>query len=114
MSKRQAEVREETAVDVEVVLRVVSAAFGGERVASLLDDLRESVAWLLLSFVAEEHGEVVGHVAYTRGWLDAPERLFEVLVLSPLSVRPDRQRTGIGSMLVQESMRLLEERDEPL
>jgi putative acetyltransferase len=114
MSKHKAVVRQEEPEDVEDVRRVVSAAFGGERVASLLDALRESAAWLGLSFVAEERDEVVAHVAYTRGWLDAPDRLVDVLVLSPLSVRPDRQRIGIGSMLVKESMRLLEERDEPL
>jgi putative acetyltransferase len=35
-------------------------------------------------------------------------------MLSPLVVRPDRQRTGIGTALVQEGLRLSSERDEPL
>ena len=110
MSRPKAAIREETDDDHDEVRRVVAKAFGGERVPALLDALRESVAWLGLSFVAEERGEVVGHVCYTRGWLDAPDKLVEVLVLSPLSVRPDRQRTGIGSMLVRESMELLADR----
>jgi putative acetyltransferase len=108
-------VREETDEDRDAVRRVVAGAFGGERVPGLLDDLRASTAcWLGLSFVAEDRGEVVGHVAYTRGWLDAPTNLVEVLVLSPLSVRPDHQRTGIGSRLVTETLPRLEERAEPL
>jgi len=107
-------VRVEEADDLDVVRRVVGAAFGGERVPELLDGLRESVAWLGLSFVAEEDGEVVGHVVYSRGWLDAPARLVDVLVLSPLSVRPDRQRAGVGSALVRETLRALEDRTEPL
>jgi len=107
-------VREETAEDVDVVRRVVAAAFGGEQVPELLDGLRESVAWLGLSYVAEEKGEVVAHVAYSRGWVDMPNKLLEVLVLSPMSVRPDRQRVGIGSALVRETMDRLLERSEPL
>ena len=110
----KATLREETDEDHDAVRRVVAAAFGGERVPELLDALRESVAWLDLSFVAEEKGEVVGHVCFTRGWIDAPEKLLEVLVLSPLSVRPDRQRVGVGSMLVKDSLQLLHERAEPL
>lgn len=107
-------VRAELADDLDVVRRLVATAFGGERVPELLDGLRESVAWLGLSFVAEEDGEVVGHVAYSRGWLDAPAEVVDVLVLSPLSVRPDRQRAGVGSALVRETLRALEGRTEPL
>jgi putative acetyltransferase len=114
MSKHKATLREETADDHDEVRRVVAAAFGGERVPELVDALRESVAWLDLSFVAVEHDEVVGHICYTRGWLDAPDKLVEVLVLSPLSVRPDRHRIGIGTMLVRESLELLKDRPEPL
>jgi putative acetyltransferase len=108
------EIRPETADDGDAVRRVVTKAFGGEKVPELLDGLRESVAWLDLAFVAEEKGEVVGQVCYSRGWLDAPSRLVEVLVLSPLAVRPDRQRIGIGTRLVRETLELLESRDEPL
>jgi putative acetyltransferase len=114
MSKHEPEIRPERDEEHDVVRRVVSAAFGGERVAGLLDGLRESVAWLDLSFVAVEADDVVGHVCFTRGWLDAPDRLYDVLVLSPLSVRPDRQRTGIGSALVRSCLQELDGRDEPL
>ena len=74
MSKKAPIIREETAEDRDVVRRVVAAAFGGERVPGLLDALRESVAWLGLSFVAEEKDEVVGHVGYTRAWLGHPDQ----------------------------------------
>ena len=107
-------VRPETAADVRTTREVVTAAFGEEPVADLLDALRESDAWRDLSFVAEENGEVVGHVSFTRGWLDASRRLVEVLVLSPLSVRPDRQRNGVGAALVRASLQRLEAREEPL
>ncbi len=85
-------VRAETADDHAAVRRVVSAAFGEEPVAELVDALRLSSAWRDLSFVADQDGRVVGHVSFTRGWLDASDRLHEVLVLSPLSVHPFVQR----------------------
>ena len=100
--------------EVVAVRRVVSSAFGGEHVAGLLDGLRESVAWLDLCFVAEDAGEIVGMVCYSRAWLDAPARLVEVLVLSPLAVRPEHQRTGLGTELVRDTMDRLSDRDEPL
>lgn len=107
-------VRPETVEDVASTREVVAAAFGEEPVVELLDALRTSGAWRDLSFVAERDGRVVGHVSFTRGWLDAPERLVEVLVLSPLSVHPAVQGTGVGSALVRRSMQLLEGRSEPL
>jgi putative acetyltransferase len=56
----------------------------------------------------------VGHVSFTRGWLDAPTRLVEVLVLSPLSVHPAQQGGGVGSALVRRSLELVRDRPEPL
>ena len=115
MAAARLTVRPETAADVRAAGEVVAAAFGDEPVAELLDGLRRSTAWRDLSFVAELDGQVAGHVSFSRGWLDAPQRLVEVLVLSPLSVRPDLQRQGIGSMLVRRSLAWLEEqRSEPL
>jgi putative acetyltransferase len=107
-------VRPETDDDVDGVRRLVAAAYGGERVRELLDALRESVAWLDLAFVAEQDGGVVGQVTYTRGWLDTPTKLVEVLVLSPLAVRPEEQRRGVGTALVRESLAAVEDRHEPL
>jgi putative acetyltransferase len=107
-------VRPETLDDVDVVEEVTRAAFGGEEVTRLLHALRDSVAWLGLSYVAVLGGEVVGHVSYTRAWVDAPDRVVGVLVLSPLSVRPDRQRQGVGRALVDATLDVMRTRDEPV
>ena len=96
-------IRAQTADEDAVVRSVVATAFAHHQgVDDLVDALRESWAWVDgLSMVADEDGEVVGHVLLTKAILDAPERLVDVLVLSPLSVRPDRQRDGIGKALVR-------------
>ena len=97
-------VREERTSDSREVRHLVLAAFPAQPVvADLVDALRASDGWRPgLSLVAEERGSVAGHILATRGWLDAPARLVEVLVLSPLSVTPGRQGQGIGTRLVRQ------------
>ena len=107
--------RPERSGESSEVRDVVRAAFGDEEgVERIVDALRTSDAWLGLSYVAEDASGLVGHVAFTRSLLDAPDRLVDVLVLSPLSVLPRRQGQGVGSELVRYALAELEGRPEPL
>jgi putative acetyltransferase len=109
--------RPERPEDVAAIRDVVGQAFGGhghEGVPELVDALRASTAWIEgLSFAAEADGAVVGHVLLTRGLLDAPARLVDVLVLSPLAVLPVMQGQGIGGELVRHALAAAEALDEP-
>ena len=108
-------VRRMRAEEFGSVREVCVAAFADPTLGELVDALRSSWAWEDdLSFVAELDGEIVGQVLYVHALLDAPERLVDVLVLSPVGVRPDLQRRGIGSRLITESLRVLSSRAEPL
>lgn len=93
-------------------------AFGaeGDAVARLVGDLRASLAAERgLSLVAVDEGTtIVGSVLFTRNLLDAPRRLVDVLVLSPVGVLPQWQRRGVGSALIRRGIELLSERGEPL
>jgi len=87
----------------------------GRVVTGLIDELRQSITPVDgLSLVAEEAGEVVGHVMFTRSLLDAPRQLVDVQVLSPLAVRPERQRQGIGSALTRGGLHVLADRGVPV
>ena len=112
------DLREELPGDRESVRAVHLRAFGGEHglvVADLVDALRETITRADgLSLVAEDHGQVVGHVMFTRSLLDAPRRLVEVQVLSPLAVMPEHHKRGIGSALVRHGLQVLAERAVPL
>lgn len=87
----------------------------GDKVVRLMEALRSSDAWLPeLSFVAERDTEIVGHVLFTRSLLDAPRRIVDVAVLSPLAVSPPSQRKGIGSALVHHGLSVLRESAFPV
>jgi putative acetyltransferase len=111
------ELRPETPGDRDAVRSLHVLAFGdhGMLVADLVDTLRDRLTVDDgLSLVAEDAGAVVGHVMCTPCLLDAPRRLVEVQVLSPLAVAPDHARRGIGSALVREALSVTASRDVPL
>lgn len=110
-------VRPERPADRSAVRQVHLAAFGerGAVVAELVDDLRELViSGHGVSLVSERQGEVVGHVMFTRSLLDAPRRLVDVQVLSPVGVLPELQRQGIGSALIRAGLAAMSERGMPV
>jgi putative acetyltransferase len=74
---------------------VVQAAFGQPAEAELVDRLRAD-GDSVISLVAVEKGQVVGHVLFSQ--LAAP---FRALALAPVSVLPERQNAGIGSQLIR-------------
>lgn len=109
--------RDEVREDWGAVGGVHREAFGdhGDAVAALVDDLRLLVRGEDgLSLVAEQDGEIIGHVMLTRSLLDAPNRLLEVQVLSPVGVLPARQRRGVGSALIRHALQIMTERHVPV
>jgi putative acetyltransferase len=105
-------IRPERPEDVDAIDRLTVAAFepqwfsdGSE--APILRALRAS-GDLTLSLVAEDDGDVVGHVAFSPVTIDGSHDGW--FGLGPISVRLDRQRHGIGRALVAEGLRRLRER----
>jgi len=110
-------IRRETLGDAEIIHSVTAAAFArpGEEVpveAPLVGWLRASKAWIPeLSLVAVgPGGDVVGHVVCTRGKVGPAQ----ALALGPLSVRPDRQRRGVGQALMHAVLGAADALGEPL
>jgi putative acetyltransferase len=109
-------IRRETPADADASRAVTAAAFarpGSPDVpeARLLTELRACDAWLpALSFVALAEDVVVGHVVCSRGRVESAP----VLALGPLSVRPGRQRRGVGLALVHTVLGAADALGEPL
>ena len=109
-------IRWETDDDHQDVRELHERAFGeGQRVPDLADALRAADAPLPpMSFVATLGDQVVGHVLLSASRLDAPSRIVDVLVLSPLGVLPEFQRRGIGGRLVEHALAAADRRGAPL
>jgi putative acetyltransferase len=99
------EVREERPEDLEAVRQVNALAFGQELEGRIVDALRSNDA-VLLSLVATIDGQVVGHILYSPITVG---ETFKGAALGPMSVLPDNQRQGIGSMLVEAGSRHLKD-----
>ena len=106
-------IRQERPDDAEAVFAVIEAAFGDRSVAEFAERIRESGGHVPeLAFVAEEDGELVGHTMLSYVAVEGLDR--KLLILTPMSVRPDRQRTGVGRALVQAALADADARNEPL
>ena len=97
-------IRIATSQDCDEVREVHLGAFPeGERemVSKLaVSLLSEATTPPTISFVAESDGVVVGHVAFSPVTSDSKEK-FQGYILAPLGVKPDFQKRGIGSLLIE-------------
>ncbi|MDX6408199.1 MAG: putative acetyltransferase [Gaiellaceae bacterium] len=106
-------VRPETAADRDGIRKVNDEAFGEPIEAKLVDAIRESDRYVPeLSLVAVSEGHIVGHVISS--YVDVNPGARRVLQVGPLAVLPSHQRRGIGSALMEETIRIADARDEPL
>ncbi len=95
---------------------LLEASFGSRQVPGLVDMIRKSPEYEPdLALVAEDDTGLVGFVLFSRLPLFSPAgRWWSVLVLSPLAVRPDRVREGIGSALTRDGLARADDRGEAL
>jgi len=102
-------IREERRVDEAAIHALTMAAFKGHPYSDgtepgIISDLRNAGA-LSLSLVAADRDEVVGHVAFSPVMIDGADCGW--FGLGPISVTPDRQRQGIGSLLIRDGLKRL-------
>jgi putative acetyltransferase len=74
---------------------VEAAAFGREDEALLVEAVRAEGA-TLVELVAEEEGQIVGHILFSRMTCQPVKR---IAGLAPVAVLPDAQRRGWGQVL---------------
>ena len=104
-------VRVEQPGDEAAIRRVTQAAFAGhphsEGTEPAIVDALRGDGDCVLSLVAEDAGEIVGHVAFSPARLSSGEEGW--LALGPISVLPQRQGQGIGRALVEGGIARLRE-----
>lgn len=95
--------RAEAPDDYALVRRVNELAFGQSNEAGLVDALREK-ARPYISLVAVMDGDIVGHIFFSPVTVEGEQETLTAMGLAPMSVLPDHQRRGIGSLLVREGL----------
>lgn len=85
--------------DYSSVHAVNEAAFGTPAEANLVEALRIE-AQPIISLVAEENEEIVGHILFSPATLSGHDSL-KIMGLGPMAVSPAHQGQGIGSALVR-------------
>jgi len=83
-----------------VIRSINEAAFGGPDEADLVDKLRTE-GDALISLVAELKKRIVGHVLFSRMWIETPSGLVSAVALAPVAVLPEHQHRGIGGRLIR-------------
>ncbi|HEU0134792.1 MAG TPA: N-acetyltransferase [Allosphingosinicella sp.] len=106
-------VRPETSDDADAVRAVHLAAFPTSAEADLVARVK-SDRDSEISLVAEQCGEIVGHVMLSRMKVSAGGRIFRALGLAPVGVVPGSQGSGVGSELIRSALAVGEALGEEL
>lgn len=93
-------IRRERPEDASAVRRVNEQAFGQRAEADLVDALRQRDE-LLISLVAIEDEQVVGHILFSPVTVQSDGASWGAMGLGPMAVLPEHQGKGIGSQLVE-------------
>jgi putative acetyltransferase len=107
-SKDKLAVRCESAETSErsVVRSINVAAFGRTDEADLVESLRAEGA-VLASLVAELETRVVGHILFSRMFIETRSGLIPAAALAPMAVLPNYQHQGIGGRLICQGLDFL-------
>lgn len=99
--------------ELEDIAEIHHLAFDTEAEARLVLALAQDDSYVPeLSIVALEGGDIVGHALLSRIWIDSESGTTEMLSLAPVSIVPEYQGHGIGSILVTVALQTARARGE--
>jgi putative acetyltransferase len=95
-------IRAATPRDREAIRLVEEHAFRQKSEAGLVDALIAD-GDAIVELVAEDEGQVVGHILFSRLYVTQGRKKFAAVALAPLAVEPSFHGTGIGGALIREA-----------
>ena len=98
------EIRKEQEAEYQEIRQVIVAAFGGDIEANLVELLRDRNK-APVALVAVSDNKIVGHIMFSPVTITLAPKAFRAVGLAPLSILPEFQRQGIGSMLAREGLK---------
>ena len=105
-------IRQEEPKDISAIRTINEIAFGQPTEAVIVDSIRDACSDVL-SLVALEDDKIVGHIFFSPVTISSINGFTQGMGLAPMAVLPERQRQGIGSMLVQSGIEAMRERNCP-
>ena len=102
-------IREETEKDFAAIGALNRAAFGGDYEAVLIEKLR-SAKLVITSLVAVEGNKTIGHILFSKLPVEIDGRAVNAAALAPMAVKPNHQRQGVGTKLIQAGLAKLREK----
>jgi putative acetyltransferase len=96
------EIHHEQVEEEKPIRELVARAFESNAEADLVDALRKS-GCDFLSLVAIDGTTIIGHILFTPVILEGDAEL-KMLGLAPLSVLPESQGTGVGTLLTKKGL----------
>jgi len=94
-------IRHRHAADDEAIRQLNDLAFGGSYESALVASLRAANLAVIECVATDDNTEIAGHILLSRLAVSVDGRTLPTLALAPMSVRPDRQRQGIGGALIR-------------
>jgi len=106
-------IRHESRTDYRRIRELNDGAFGGSEESQLIDNLRTG-GQVLLSLVAEEQGDLIGHILFSRIQIENGDGnpALPVVALAPMCVSSVHQKKGVGGALIHQGLRILKQRGE--
>jgi putative acetyltransferase len=106
-------VRAEAPADRAAIVAIVDEAFGDAITSKVVEGIWATDRFVPdLSLVAVSEERPVGHVMSS--YVDLVPGTRRVLQVGPLAVVPSHQRQGVGTALMHQTVRIADERGEPL
>lgn len=92
-----------------VILEINRKAFGRDSEAELTDDLlSDPTAQPILSLLACKDESPIAFILFSRAYLETEDALPVCYILGPLAVLPAYQNQGVGGLLIQAGLEILQ------
>ena len=104
-------IRAATAADADAIDAINRAAFAGTEYGyqgeAELERMIEEDCDTLVSLVAGQGGDIVGHVLFSRMDVEADDKAIPAAGLAPVAALPEKQGRGIGDALIRAGLDVL-------
>lgn len=110
MALKNIRIEETKGEDIKRIYALQEQAFGYEKEAVLTSELLgDKTAMPCISLLAYHEDEPVGHILFTRVYIEDRNNTPLAHILAPLAVKPAFQKQGVGGMLISAGIEKLKQ-----